>query len=207
MGANANGSAALYVGGHFDTADGAAHMSLIRVNPTTAALDTTFAPKLDFTADDSLQLVDGIVWVNGSHDGTPSIVVAQAGHVNRAYRFDTSGNRIWSVMPDGDMQAVALSGNTLYFGGHFMCIATASPSCTHGGGVTRVHIAAIDLTTHALDTTFKPRMDPSKAPYFYGVWSVEMAADGTLWAGGVFKQVTINSKSYSRPKLAAFPRL
>jgi hypothetical protein len=132
-------------------------------------------------------------------------LVAQAGHTNRAYRFDTTGKRLWSLLPNGDIQTVALSGSTVYFGGHFTCIATASPSCSNGGGVTRIHIVAVDLTTRAIDTTFKPRMDPSSAPYFLGVWTLELTADGTLWAGGVFKQVTISSKTYSRPKLAAFP--
>jgi hypothetical protein len=39
------------------------------------------------------------------------------------------------------------------------------------------------------------------------VWSVEITANGTLWAGGVFTQVNDNGTTYRRPKLAAFPSL
>jgi hypothetical protein len=207
LGTDATGAPSLYVGGHFDTANNAAHMSVIRVNPSTGTLDTTFTPAFDVTADDPLQAADQIAWVAGTQDGTAGIVVAQAGHTNRAYRFDVNGTRLWYMIPDGDVQAVALAGSTVYLGGHFTCLATAPASCYSTGGITRIHLAAADLTTGAIDTTFKPRMDPSSAPYFYGVWSLEVAADGTLWAGGVFKQVTVNSHAYARPKVAAFPPL
>jgi hypothetical protein len=207
LGADAAGTPSLYVGGHFDTVDGAAHMSVIRVNPSTGALDPTFTPALDVTSDDPLQAADQIAWVDGTQDGVAGIVIAQAGHTNRAYRFDVNGTRLWYMSPDGDMQAVALSGSTVYLGGHFTCVATAPASCYSTGGITRIHLAAADLTTGAIDTTFKPRMDPSSSPYFYGVWSLEVASDGTLWAGGVFMQVTVNGTGYPRPKLAAFPPL
>jgi hypothetical protein len=208
FGADASATPSLYVGGHFDTVNGAAHMSVIRVNAATGALDTSFAPSLDVTADDPLQAADQIAWVDSTQDGTAGIVVAQAGHTNRAYRFDLSGTRrLWYMTPNGDMQTVVLSGTTVYLGGHFTCVATFPSSCYSTGGITRIHIAAADLTTGAIDTTFKPRMDPSSAPYFYGVWSLEVAADGTLWAGGVFMQVTVNGTGYPRPKLAAFPPL
>ncbi len=205
LGQDAGAAPALYVGGHFDTADGAAHMSVLRVNPRTGALDAAFAPKIDFTANDPLQAADGIAWVDGSQGGSPGIVVAQAGHTNRGYRFDATGKRIWFLTPDGDMQAVALSRGTAYFGGHFRCVATAPASCYTTGGVTRVHIAAVDLGTGAVDPDFTPAMNPSNAPYYYGVWSLEVTSDGVLWAGGVFSQVWSGGKTYKRPKLAAFP--
>jgi len=211
LGNDANGAPALYVGGHFDSAGGAAHMSVIRVDPVTGGLDPSFAPKIEATTystgPDPLQAADGIVWVDGSQDGTPGIVVAQAGHTNRGYRFDTSGNSLWKLTPDGDMQAVALSGGSVYFGGHFRCVATAPSSCYTTGGVTRVHIAAFDLTTGVVDPDFTPAMNPSNAPYFYGVWSLEVTANKSLWAGGVFTQVGSAGKAYKRPKLAVFPAL
>jgi hypothetical protein len=207
LGTDARGDRALYAGGHFDTVDGAAHQSVIRLDPTTGALDGGFAPALDVTSDDPLQAADGIAWVDASQGGSPGIVLAQAGHTNRAYRFDTSGKRIWYLTPDGDMQAVAVSGATAYFGGHFECVAAAPEFCSFGKGVTRVHIAAVDLGTGAVDSGFAPKMDPSNAPYFFGVWSVEVSSDGTLWAGGVFRQVDSGGKTYKRPKLAAFPPL
>jgi hypothetical protein len=205
LGADGNGAPMLYVGGHFDTVGGSAHLSVFRADPITGALDTGFAPKLDAPAGDALQAVDGIVWVDGSAGGSPGIVVAQAGHFNRAYRFDTAGNRIWYLTPDGDMQAVAVSGSSVYFGGHFQCVATAPASCYPSGAVTRIHIAAFDLATGAVDSQFAPKMNPTNAPYYYGVWSLEVTSDGTLWAGGVFTKVWSGGKTYQRPKLAAFP--
>jgi hypothetical protein len=203
---------ALYVGGQFDSADGSPHMSVIRVNPSTGALDPSFTPRMDYTANDPLQQADEIAWVDASQGGTagPGIVVAQAGHTNRGYRFTTNSNTpVWRLTPDGDMQTVALSGGTAYFGGHFRCVATAPASCysTTSPGVTRVHIAAFDLQSGAVDPNFTPAMNPSNAPYFYGVWSLEVTSDRSLWAGGVFAQVGSGGKSYKRPKLAVFPAI
>lgn len=211
LGNDAHGAPALYVGGHFDSAGGTAHMSVIRVDPVTGGLDSSFAPKIDATTystgPDPLQAADGIVWVDGSQGGSPGIVVAQAGHTNRGYRFDIDGNPLWKLTPDGDMQAVALSKGTVYFGGHFRCVATAPSSCYTTGGVTRVHIAAFDVNTGVVDPNFTPAMNPSNAPYFYGVWSLEVTSNGSLWAGGVFAQVGSGGKTYKRPKLAVFPAL
>jgi hypothetical protein len=201
------GALALYVGGHFDTVDGRPHLSVIRVNPVTGALDPSFDPVVDAVPGDPLQAADGMVWVDGSDSGPAGIVVAQAGHFNRAYRFNTFGRRIWYLTPDGDMQAVAVSGTTAYFGGHFQCVATGPAYCSNGQGVPRVHLAAVDLGSGTVDANFTPKMSPSNAPYFFGVWSVEITANGTLWAGGVFTQVNDNGTTYRRPKLAAFPSL
>jgi hypothetical protein len=205
LGVDSSGAPALYAGGHFDTVAGAAHQSVIRVNPTTGALDAGFAPALDAQPGDPLQAADGITWVDGSQGGGPGIVVAQAGHYNRAYRFDTSGRRKWFLTPDGDVQALALSGSTVYVGGHFQCVATGPAYCSYGAGVSRVHLAAVDLGTGAVQSDFIPKLGPSNAPYFFGVWSLEVVSDGTLWAGGVFTRVSGVGKTYQRPKLAAFP--
>ncbi len=205
VGADATGAPALYVGGHFDTVAGAAHQSVIRVNPVTGAVDAAFAPKLDVSANDGLQAVDSIVWLDGSQDGTTGIVVAQAAHVNRTYRFSTTGSLTWKLAPDGDMQAAAVSGSTVYVGGHFTCVATAPASCYPSGGVKRVHIAAVNVSTGAVDPTWAPSMNPTTQPYFFGVWSLEITADGSLWAGGAFKTVAVGTTPYPRPKLAAFP--
>jgi hypothetical protein len=200
------GDGKLYVGGHFDGVAGTAHQSVFRADPVTGALDATFAPKLDAQAGDPLQAADGITWLDAPAGANPGsgIVLAQAGHINRAYRFDTAGKRIWYLQPDGDMQAVALSGGTVYFGGHFQCVATAPASCYPSGAITRIHIAAFDVVTGAVDPNFTPAMNPTNSPYFYGVWSLEVTADRTLWAGGVFTKVANAGKSYPRPKLAAF---
>jgi hypothetical protein len=207
LGADATGAAALYVGGHFDTVAGSPHQSVIRVNPGTGTLDPAFAPKLDVTSGDGLQAVDSIAWLNGSQDGTPGIVVAQAAHTNRAYRFTTTGSLKWKLTPDGDMQSAAVSGTSVYLGGHFTCVATAPASCYPSGAIKRVHIVAVNVTTGAIDPAWAPSMNPTTQPYYFGVWSVEITADGALWAGGAFKSVAVGTTTYAHPKLAAFPAI
>jgi hypothetical protein len=180
---------------------------LLRVAASTGALDTTFAPTLDVSTDPNyidLQAVDKIVWVPAALDGTAGIVVAQAAHINRAYRFTVAGARKWTIKPDGDMQAAAVSGSAVYLGGHFTCIA----SCLTGSTtppVSRIHIAAVSLTSGAIDTAFVPKMQPNVSPYFFGVWTLQVTANGQLWAGGAFKTVQNAGTSYPRPKLAVFP--
>jgi hypothetical protein len=179
---------------------------VIRVGASSGALDTSFAPVLDVSTDPTyidLQAVDKIVWVAAGQDGTPGIVVAQAAHINRAYRFTVSGTRMWTVKPDGDMQAAAVSGSSVYLGGHFTCVA----NCLKGSAsppVSRIHIASVNLTTGAIDTAFVPKMEPNVSPYFFGVWTLQVTTNGQLWAGGAFKTVQSGGTSYPRPKLAIF---
>jgi hypothetical protein len=208
LGADAGGNPMLYIGGHFDTVGGRPHESLARLSATTGALDDSFAPTLNAQSPDDLQAVDKIVWIPSSADGKAGIVVAQAGHINRAYRFATSGALLWTQKPDGDVQAAAVSGSTVYFGGHFQCDSTGTGSCLVGkaGGFKRVHLVAVDLTSGAIDTGFAPSLTPKIQPYYYGVWSLMVDSNGALWAGGVFTTVFAD-KSYSRPKLAVFPKV
>lgn len=208
-----DGSTRLYVGGHFDVADGSSHQSIVAVNPATGGADPTFTPLLDVASggSDPLQAIDAIAPV-GTAGGTvsPGVVLAQAGHANRAYRFDLSGNRIWTVDPDGDVQTVAVAGATVYLGGHFGCVE----NCFNGAPnpVTRIHLAAFSYASTAgdapgspvLDAGWAPSMAPLWAPYFYGVWSLTMD-NGSLVAGGVFGWVVSAATRYDQPKLAVFP--
>jgi hypothetical protein len=197
----------LYAGGHFDTVGGSSHQSMVRMDASTGTPDATFAPALDVSTDPNyldLQAVDQIVWIPAGLDGTPGIVAAQAAHVNRAYRFTVSGLRKWTIRPDGDVQAAAVSGSSVYLGGHFACLA----NCLKGApspAVTRIHIAAVDLTSGAIDTAFLPKMQPNVSPYFFGVWTLQVTTNGQLWVGGAFKTVQNSGTSYPRPKLAVFP--
>jgi hypothetical protein len=201
LGADSSGNPALYVGGHFDHVGSARHVVIARVNPATGAPDNGFSPPLDGSTADNLLAVDDLAWASSS------ILVAQAGHVNRGYRITAAGHRIWTQKPDGDMQAVAVSGGSVYFGGHFTCDATGRGSCLKGGsgGQTRVHIVAVDLSGGAIDSAFAPAMSPTIKPYFFGVWSLSVASNGALWAGGQFAKVVTGGQTYPRPKLAVFP--
>jgi hypothetical protein len=157
LGSDSRGNPALYVGGHFDHVGSARHLAIARVDPATGAPDGGFAPTLDGPSTDNLLAVDDLAWASGS------VLVAQAGHINRGYRFSASGARIWTQRTDGDVQAVAVSGGSVYFGGHFTCDATGGGSCLKGGtgGQPRVHLVAVALSGGAIDPAFAPAMRPT----------------------------------------------
>jgi hypothetical protein len=208
IGADAAGHRMLYVGGHFDAVNGTAQKSVVRVDAFTGAWDAAFRPRVDAAAADVLQAADKILWLDGSQDGSQGIIVGQAGHYNRAYRFDLAGNRKWVVLPNGDVQAAASYGNLIYLGGHFRCIAAGDgkSSCYTSTGTfaTRVHLAAVSVTTGAIVSGFAPQMNPKTEPYYFGVWNLRVTAGPTLWAAGAFKAVTYGTTTWNRPKLAAF---
>jgi hypothetical protein len=209
IGADQSGRRMLYVGGHFDTVAAVRHQSLIRVDAATGTLDTGYTPAIDATANDPLQAVDKIIWLDGSQDGIPGLIVAQAGHTNRAYRFGIAGRIRWYLKPNGDAQTAALYGGVVYLGGHFRCVAGGDAVSTCFGDrvgtvATRVHISAVSLASGAILPDFTPQLNPRTQPYYFGVWNLRITAGGTLWATGVFKAVTYAGKTYDRPKVAAF---
>lgn len=205
VGSNQNGTPMLYVGGRFDTVNGTTHRAVIRVNLNTGELGPDFSPHLFALAGDPNLSAMKIVYLSPAAGYLGGIIVAQAGHYNRAYRFNLDGSMRWTVSANGDYQAAAVSGGTVYLGGHFTCVAQASGSCYNGGaGYTRVHLAAFNVTTARVDSTFGPRLSPTSKPYFWGVWTLRVASGGTLWAGGDFRLVKTSVGTFVRPKLAGF---
>ena len=157
-----------------------------------------------------------------------SVLLAQAGHYNCSYRFTLSGTRPagsgWVTRPGGDSQSIVIVNKTVYVGGHFICWSTdqaiglgrpdcladmASTTVPPSYEVQRVHLAALDYDTGALDMSWAPFLQPSTySPYYFGVWNLLVDSNGQLWAGGAFR--TANSPdgtSLSRNKLAVFPVL
>jgi hypothetical protein len=205
-GANQNGLPMLYVGGHFDNVNGQPYQSVIRVNLATGALGPDFRPQLYINGTDDLREVLKIVYLDPAWGYYGGIIVAQAGHYNRAYRFDLNDSTRWTLRANGDFQAAAVRGSTVYLGGHFTCVDPGA-SCVPGasGGYTRVHLAAANVATGQVDSTFGPRLSPTSKPYYWGVWTLRVASGGTLWAGGDFRLVKTSYGTFVRPKLAGFP--
>lgn len=213
LGSSLAGATRLFVGGHFDTVDGAAHESVAALDPVTGAVDPTFTPVLDVASggSDPLQAIDGIAVV-GTAGGTQvaGVILAQAGHDNRAYRFDLGGNRIWTLDPNGDVQTVTVAGDSVYLGGHFTCVLNCYNN--QPSPVARMHLVAVSYASSngdtagapVLDTTWSPAMAPAYSPYFYGVWTLSMM-NGSLVAGGVFDWVQAGGSTYNQPKIAVFP--
>lgn len=91
----------------------------------------------------------------------------------------TTGAKAWMDIANGNVQSVAVAGNTAYCGGHF--------GAQYGGwafaSTTRNKVAAVDAATGAVKS-FAPTVNSS-----LGVWSV--AADPThLFLGGDFTRVS-----------------
>jgi hypothetical protein len=159
-----------------------------------------------------------------------SVLLAQAGHFNCSYRFTLSGTRPagsgWVTRPGGDSQSIVIVDKTVYVGGHFICWSTdqaiglgradcladmTSNTLPKPYDVQRVHLAALDYDTGALDLSWAPLAQPSlNSPYYFGVWTLLIDSANRLWAGGVFKTVNApdpNAPSYNLDKLAVFPVL
>ena len=203
--------ARIYVGGDMDLLNGAAHPALAAVDPTTGAVDPSFNPAQFFGVTTGAQTM-AIVPVDAS-DGrnAPGVVVAAGGLLNRAWLFNTDGTLARLINTDGDVQAAAVIGTTVFFGGHFTCIsAYGCPAEPVAGDTTvmRMHLVAVDYNSAWLDTSnidpdFAPDMAPISPPYYYGVYVLQ-AYGQSLYAGGVFKNVVVNGTTYPDSKYVRF---
>jgi hypothetical protein len=203
----------IYVGGDMDAINGEPYPALAALDPTTGAVLPAFNPAGLFGVTTGVQTM-AIVPVDAS-DGrnAPGVVVAAGGLLNRAYLFNTDGSLARLVDTDGDIQAAAVIGTTVYFGGHFTCVsvfgcASNLPPGVPDEQVPRMHMVALDynspwLSTSTIDTNFAPEMQPSTPPYFFGVYVLQ-AYGQSLYAGGVFKNVVVNGKSYPDSKFVRF---
>lgn len=197
-----DGHPRLYVAGHFDTVSGSSHRSIAAVDPSSGRVDNSFNARVEHTLNDPLQAGDEVIAVPAAAGRPAGVLLAQSGHSNRAYRYNLDGSRVWRWAPDGDVQTVAVSGTTVYFGGHFVCAANCRDD-DPSNDVTRIHVAALNYGNGSIDTSWAPALGPSYAPYFFGVWALRMVGND-LWAGGVFNQVTSHGTTYRRPKVAVF---
>jgi hypothetical protein len=90
---------------------------------------------------------------------------------------------------NGEVYAVAYSGDTIYIGGAFSAVRPAGAT---KGGVTRNNIAAIDAGTGTVVMSFNPDVNGA-------VHAITVGTDGTVYFGGEFTSVG----GQSRTRLAA----
>lgn len=207
---NLGGNPALFLGGHFDTVGGVAQRSVARVDPATGGYHGSFAPQgIEGSVTDPLLAGDQLIVVPSSATRPAGVLLAQSGHSNRVYRWSLAGARKWKLVPDGDPQAIALQGNTLYVGGHFECMKYCRSTDPAKPPVPRMHIGAVEYDGTVKDgqpavDSWAPWVGPRYKPYYYGVWTLRLV-DGDLWAGGAFRDIRgEDGASYTRPKLAVF---
>jgi hypothetical protein len=166
------GTTAIALGGEFSTVSGQPRRYLAMVHRDTGAV-LPWAPPPD--CDDSSNPC-----VIKSLAATSTLVYAAvSGPGGRLSAYAVgSGVRRWSQYGDGDVQAIALVGGTIYGGGHF------APQFGRVGGVaaTRNMLAAMDAGTGAL-LPFDPVVAGSS-----GIWAL-LAEPSGLRIGGIFSSV------------------
>lgn len=194
----------IYVAGDMDVLNGVARPAIGAVDPVSGSTESSFAPPT--SVNKSFQGFQ-VATAAATSSRTAGILLAAGGLTNRAFHFGLDGSLKWVVNTDGDVQAVAAIGNTVYFGGHFTCVSTIS--CYDDATTTdadRMHIAAFDynaISNPVADPDWVPSLGPRWNPYYYGVWTLE-AFEGVLHAGGVFNSVIVNGSTTPQPKFVRF---
>lgn len=124
------------------------------------------------------------VTVGVSPDGTRFFVTTE-NNVLFAYDHLTSNDPVWTVKTSGNTQAMAVTEDEMWIGGHFSQIVT--------GKVPRTFIASLDPATGSV-TEWDPECFGGKL----GVWALSHDGDD-LHAGGVFSGFgTVKQRGYAR---------
>ncbi|HEC10281.1 MAG TPA: PKD domain-containing protein [Acidimicrobiales bacterium] len=155
----------IYVAGNFTTVGGTGQSFTARLDPVTGTPDG-WAPTPPFRVLDMELDPDGsriYLAVGGPY----------AGGGNQLEAYSTAdGSRVWGFQSDGDFQAVTVTPEAVYAGGHFNFV-----------GVDRYdHLLAADRTTGTL-LPWNPGADSP-----WGVWALETGPSGIL-VGGDFATI------------------
>ena len=177
---------ALYIGGSFTAYRGATNSArrIAKLDVTTGALDTTFSPS-GATANGFDKPVQAVavtgtsLYVGGSFTSYRGI----ANSANALAKLDlTTGVLDATFSPagatangfDNTVQALAVSGASLYAGGSFTAYRGSAGSASA--------VAKIDLTSGALDATFSPAASKG----FDGTVNALAVSGSSLYVGGTF---------------------
>ena len=132
-------SGRVYVGGRFRKVNGTSgYDRLVALEPSTGRIVTGFKPRSRVNANAIAVRGDRVYTANGGQGGT-------------ATAYSTSGALKWTATFDGDAQAVAVYGDTVYVGGHFDKACRTARTGIQGvcldGDDRRVKLAALATTT------------------------------------------------------------
>ncbi|HEV2088131.1 MAG TPA: hypothetical protein VGR21_07450 [Cryptosporangiaceae bacterium] len=179
------GTGTIALGGHFSAVSGQTRRYLASVHETSGAV-TGWAPAPD------CDNPSNPCWVLALTATSTLVYGAVAGPGGRVSAWDAgTGARRWSQYGDGDVQALALTGGTIYGGGHFDPMFGRIGSTNQ----TRRQIAAMDAATGAL-LPFDPAVTGSS-----GIWAM-LGEDDGLRIAGDFR--TVNGNTSIR-RFAVFP--
>jgi hypothetical protein len=157
--------------------------ALVRFDPVTGAHDQSFTPQGAGTAAFGIS-----VTTDGSN------IYLGAGGSDFVAKYGSSGNQIWKRDTSGSTQAVAVSGDDLIIGGHFVEIGDQSgDSC----GFKSSNPGTLDpnnecatrerLAAYSLDGSLRS-WNPSVTGKYNGVWAIALDS-GNVHIGGEFKKV------------------
>ena len=164
--------------------------SLVRFDPVTGAHDQSFTPQGAGVSSFGISVTT---------DGTN--LYLGAGGSDFVAKYAPSGNQSWKRDTSGSAQAVAVSGDDLIVGGHFLEIADQSgDSC----GFKSSNPGTLDpndecasrerLAAYSLDGSLRP-WDPSVTGKYNGVWAIALDA-GNVHIGGEFTKVHGVAQTY-----------
>lgn len=173
----------VYVGGKFHRINKTSgYDRLVALNPTSGKIVTGFRPKSPVIAYGIAVASSGVYSAHGGRGG-------------KINAYTRSGSLRWSATFDGDAQAVATLGDTVYAGGHFdnacKTVRTGDQGACLDGSDDRVKLAALSASDGKL------RSWTAHANGIEGVLTMATHPDiGALLAGGAFTM--INGKPAKR---------
>jgi hypothetical protein len=168
----------IFVGGSFTTMDGQSRQSVARVSASTGALDAWAIPP--GTIENPMMAWDFEVTSTTLYGG-----FGKKPNYAAAFHLDLGplGSRIWRTNVVGNVQAVELSGNTLYIGGHFGTGPLEQTVC----GTSLSGLASLAATSGQFICGWFPQMEPS-TNNFVAAWRL-LLNGSQLWVGGYFTSI------------------
>ena len=172
----------LYVGGYFTSYRGVANSAkrIAKLNLTDGTLDTAFSPPASNGFNswvNTLAISGSSLYVGGEFNDYRDSV----GAANKIAKLDLATGALDTTFSppgangfDARLDAIVVSGSSLYVGGLFTAYKGVANSANY--------VAKLDLTTGALDTTFSP---PAANGFNNRVRSL-LVSGTTLYAGGDF---------------------
>lgn len=137
----------------------------VALDPTTGALDPAM-PTIHGSVQEVISDGNGGWYVAGFFNGIDTVNIQNLAHI----KSDKTVDRTWKPNPDSNVNALILSGSTLYVGGDFTLIA----------GQSRKNLVSFNASTGALNT-WNPAPDNT-------VYSLAVSGT-TVYVGGYFSNI------------------
>ncbi|AYB31777.1 PQQ-binding-like beta-propeller repeat protein [Chryseolinea soli] len=143
----------------------------VATDPTTGAVDTAM-PKVHGSVEEAISDGSGGWYIAGYFEAIDTVRIQHLAHI----KSDKTVDRTWKPNPDGGVQVLSLSGNTLYVGGSFTLIA----------GQSRKNLVSFNTTTGALNA-WNPA--PDNVVYALAVTGT------TVYVGGYFSNIGVVART------------